>query len=341
MLHRSAAVAALLMISSPLPGAVMLVDGFSASDFLRSYAGFTKQDLARVAAGTAVVRALHAESDEVAVAGGVFMAISRDKYIERFRNIAAFKRNPAVLAIGRFGAVPATDDMRQLSLDDDDLSALRRCKPSDCGMRMDAGGMKQIAAAGLEGAGAEERGSAAIREYLAKYAANYIKHGDAAMMKYEDRSRPRSIADDLRTIVQRSPYFSHELAAMQSDVSAFAGTDKSVHEHFLYWSVEKIAGTPVISLTHAIIGKPASTLTAIATRQIYGSHFFYASLGLTLVADTPGPNGPGVTVIYINRSRVDAFGGLLGPVKRTTVRSRARSNAERLLSGLKTRLEKS
>ena len=49
--------------------------------------------------------------------------------------------------------------------------------------------------------------------------------------------------------------------------------------------------------------------------------------------------GPASRVIYVNRSRVDAFSGLLGPVKRAAVRSRGRSTTERLLSGLRLRLE--
>ena len=334
--------AAILALACSLSSARLLRtdNGFNATEFLRAYAGFSKQDIERAASGASVARSLPAEGDEVAAAATVFMSIPRATYVERFRDIASFKRNPAVLAIGRFSVPPVPADMQGLMLNDDDLSALRRCRPSDCGMRLDAAGMTRVSAAGLQGPGAEERGSVALRAHLASYAAEYLKQGDAMLMKYQDRSRPRSIRDDLAPIIQRSPYFQRELSSMRGDVASFKGIDASANEHLVYWSVEKIASTPVISLTHAIIGKPSSNLTAIATRQIYGSHFFHASLGLTLLADTSGPNGPGVTVIYMNRSRVDAFGGLLGPVKRTAVRSRARGTTEKLLRDLKTKLER-
>lgn len=313
---------------------------FEPHAFLRSHAGFTSQDLARVAAGTAVGRSLPADPDEVAVAAAVFMSIPRQVFVERFRDIASFKRNPAVLSIGRFGSPPSASDMRGLTLDSDDVEALRRCRPGDCGVRLDQAAMSRIQSAGLEGAGSEERAANAVREYLAGYAADYLRRGDGALMEYTDRRRPRRIAAELATIIQRSPYFTRELSPMRSDVSGFAGVAGSAHDHFLYWSVEKIASTPTTSLTHAIIAAPAAGLSAMATRQIYASHFFYASLGLTLVADTTGPTGPGITVVYLNRSRVDAFAGLLGSVKRAAVRSRARSGAERLLRDLRTRLEK-
>jgi hypothetical protein len=306
--------------------------------FLRKYAGFSAHDLSRAAAGTAVARSLAADGDEVAIAAAVFMEIPRQQYLERFRDIAVFKRNQAVLAIGRFSSPPATSDMRELTLDDDDVKALRRCRPGDCDVRIDAAGMGRVQAT-LNGSGAEQAATEALREHLAAYAADYVARGDTAVMEYHDHSRPRRIATDLGPIIRRSPYFDRDLSAIRGDVAAFPGIAKSPNEHMLYWSVEKIASTPVISLTHCIIATPAPGLTAIATRQVYASHFFHASLGLTLVADAPDPGKPGVTVIYINRSRVDAFSGILGPVKRVAVRARGRSTAERMLSGLRVRLE--
>ena len=306
--------------------------------FLRNYGGFSANDLARAAGGTAVARSLVADPDEVAIAGAVFMAVSRPFFVERFRDIAAFKRAPAVLSIGRFSSPPSAADMRAFMLDDGDVSTLRRCKPGDCDMRLDGAGMARVQAA-LKGSGGVGGATEALREHLAAYAADYMARGDAAVMEYHDDSRPRRISTDLGPILRRSPYLDHELSAIRGDIAAFAGISKSTNDHMLYWSVEKIASTAVISLTHVIMSAPEPGLTAIATRQIYASHFFHASLGLTLVADATGTGGPGVTVIYVNRSRVDAFSGLLGPVKRAAVRSRGRTTTERLLSGLRSRLE--
>jgi hypothetical protein len=306
--------------------------------FLRNYGGFSAQDLARAEAGTAVARSLPADHDEVAVAGAVFMGVSRELFMERFRDIAVFKRNPAVLAIGRFSSPPSASDMRTFTLDDDDLSALRRCRPGDCEMRLDAAGMARVQAT-LKAGEDPQAATQALREHLASYAADYLTRGDVAAMEYHDRALPRRITTDLGPIIRRSPYLGHELSAIRGDVTSFPGVAKSTNDHMLYWSVEKIATTPVVSLTHVIMSTPEPGLTAIASRQIYASHFFHASLGLTLVSDATGGNGPGVTVIYVNRSRVDAFSGLLGPVKRGTVRSRGRSTTERLLSGLRARLE--
>jgi hypothetical protein len=338
-LPRTAAAAALgCVLLAPVPSAS---EGtFDASAFLRHYGGFSNHDLSRAAAGTAVARSLSADSDEVAIAAAIFMAVPRQVYVERFRDIAEFKRNPSVLSIGRFASSPSAADMRELTLDDDDLESLRRCKPGDCDVRLDTAGIARLQSVIGRNGNADGAAAAALREHLAAYAADYVARGDAALMEYHDHERPRRIATDFGHIINRSPYFDRELLPMRQDVVDFGGVTRSANGHMIYWSSEKIAGTPVISLTHAVIAEPKPGLTAIATRQIYASHFFHASLGLTLVADAKGPQNAGVTVVYLNRSRVDVFSGILGPVKRATVRSRARGMAERLMNGLRVRLEK-
>jgi hypothetical protein len=313
---------------------------FDAGAFLRTYAGFSSQDVARAAAGTGVARSLQADADEVAISGAIFIAVSRQHFLERFRDIVAFKRNPLVIAIGRFSSQPSAADMRELKLDEDDVSGLKDCRPGDCDLRLDGAGIARLHDVSIRDGGSDEHVSAALREHLAAYVADYLNRGDAALMQYHDDAHPRRLVHDLSLILKRSPYFDRELAAMRQDAVHFGGLAKSTNENMLYWSSEKIAGIPVITLTHAVIVTPATGVTGIATRQLYASHFFHASLGLTVVVDANGPHGPGVMIVYLNRSRTDAFSGILGPVKRAAVRSRARGTAERLLNGLKARLEK-
>ena len=252
--------------------------------FLKNYGGFSAQDVARAAAGTAVARSIQADADEVAIAGAVSMGVSRQLFMERFRDIAAFKRAPAVLAIGRFSSPPSANDMRTLTLDDDRLSSLRRCRPGDCDVRIDAGGMARVQAS-LNGGGDTKAATEALREHLAAYAADYLARGDVALMEYHDEKlpggsrpiSPRSFGSR-RTSTTSCPRFA--VILRRSPVSRRAPTTTC-----LYWSVEKIASTAVLSLTHVIMSAPEPGLTAIASKQIYASHFFHASLGLTLVSD--------------------------------------------------------
>jgi hypothetical protein len=107
----------------------------------------------------------------------------------------------------------------------------------------------------------------------------------------------------------------------------------------VYWSKEKVGPRPVVSLTHVIIRPPGDGVATIATKQLYASHYTTGSLGLTILADRTADKGPRTLVVYLNRTRVDVFDGVLSAVKRPIVRSRARSGAVRMMTGLRTRLE--
>jgi hypothetical protein len=109
-------------------------------------------------------------------------------------------------------------------------------------------------------------------------------------------------------------------------------------ESFLYWSKETLGtGKPIVSVTHTAIlrgtagGTPA---TAVAARQVFATHYLTASLSVTLVGDSP----PGY-LIYVRRSRTDAFEGLFGPLVRRMVERRIRSDAPAVLDALRQKLE--
>ena len=63
-------------------------------------------------------------------------------------------------------------------------------------------------------------------------------------------------------------------------------------------------------------------MALILSRQLYASHYFEGSIGLTIVFQDPLAAGQGVWIVYVNRSRVDAFGGWFGGAKRAMVNAR-------------------
>jgi hypothetical protein len=84
----------------------------------------------------------------------------------------------------------------------------------------------------------------------------------------------------------------------------------------------------IISVTHLAITRIADGprgAYAAASRQLYGSHYFDSSLGITILLDADRGGNPGMFMAYCNRSRVDALGGFFGGLKRAIVRSRTRS----------------
>ena len=84
----------------------------------------------------------------------------------------------------------------------------------------------------------------------------------------------------------------------------------------------------------------SATDYAVASKHIYGTHYFDASLGLTLLLRDRSGSSAATYVAYVNRSRVDAFGGVFGGVTRKFVTSRARSTVSDNLARLQLMLER-
>jgi hypothetical protein len=158
-------------------------------------------------------------------------------------------------------------------------------------------------------------------------------------MTYNDHGRPQTLVDQLDRIVQASSFLAREWPDLHNAVATFSGRLPDGLEDFTYWSKEKVGPRASITLTHVILRPPTDGTAVVASKQIYASHYASASLGLTVLADQSTAAGPRTLLIYVNRTRVDMFGGLLGGLKRPLVRSRARAGAERMMMTLRTKLE--
>ena len=74
------------------------------------------------------------------------------------------------------------------------------------------------------------------------------------------------------------------------------------------------------------------------SKQVFASHYFESSLGMALFIPVPGADYGYVT--YLNRSRVDTLRGFLAPLARLVAARRAREGLDRMLTGVKGKLEK-
>jgi hypothetical protein len=326
-----------LLVSASAPGPAE--PPLDSAQFLRTYARFSNDDLARVSRGEPAARVLDGDAAEVAICAAIDMAVPPAYYLARFRDIEAFKTGETVLQARRFGSPPSRSDMAALKVADGDLDDLRECRAGACGVKLDVAGIDRMRLFQGSGGDGAVRLANAYREHLAAYAARYMGHGDAALLEYGDNGNTDRIGAELRLIVEHSPFLARELPTLASGITPFTGTLPAGLEGFLYWSSEQVGPRVVVTMTHAIVSAPPHGPIAIATKQIYASHYFTASLGLTVLADVSTPSGPRTRMIYVNRSRLDAFGGVLGGVKRAIARSRARKGADHTLRALKARLE--
>ena len=92
-------------------------------------------DYARLNAGEALVELLPAESKEVAVRAVTRFDADPGHLIHWTRRVDELQKGRYLDAIGRFSDPPQLSDLEALSLDDDDLTDLRRCRLGKCGVK--------------------------------------------------------------------------------------------------------------------------------------------------------------------------------------------------------------
>lgn len=335
------------LIAAP-EGAVRAQQRDAARQFLITALGVSPADLARIDSGAVVAHALDVQDKrEVAARGIVHIRVPADFYLERVADIVSFKKHEAVQQIGVFSNPARVEDLRGLTLDKGDLNDLKSCKPGDCDMNLPADMMARFREeVAWSAPAAEAQANQLMREFLAQYVAEYQRRGDDAPMRYDDEDPAVDAAAEYAALSASGRRLLDEFPGLAAFARDYPNGRPAGVRDFIYWSKEKPGPSPTITATHFIMW-PVHTLQqgspvrhAILSRQIYGSRYFDASMGLTLLLPDPANPDGATFVVYLNRSRLDVFGGLFGGLIRRTVRGRVRSGMADSLARVKVALER-
>ncbi len=317
--------------------------GDAAHAFLRQI-GLSGNELGDIDRRGAVSRTLPAaDAREIATLGAVQIRVPAPFYIEQLRNIVEFKRSDAVRQIGTFSTPATVDDVAGLTLPRGEINKLQNCRVHDCNLQLSSDAIARFDA-GVEwdGPNATIQANQVMREILVDLVNEYRTKGAEALMEYSDDRQPVSVAGEFEAMVTESPALLGHFPEIFRHVRHFPASPPAQGvENLFYWSKEKVGPAEVVSVTHMSFARVDArpVVSVVASKQIYGSHYFDASLGLTLLLHDPAVEGAGIYLVYMNRSRVNALGGFFGGVKRSVVRSRTRSTMATYLVHARDRVE--
>jgi hypothetical protein len=320
----------------------------AARRFLAAHLDMSPADFRKLDQGLVVAHVLDAaDKREVATRAVVRMRVAADLYLERLSDIVAFKRHEAVQQIGVFTPESRSSDLGGLTLDRGDLRALRACRAGDCDLNLPASAIARFQREVSWGAPeADTQATAVMRDVLARFVAAYRREGSAAAMMYENDREPVDTAAEFRSLLASDGSLLDQFPGLAQHTLEYPRAAAPNVRELFYWSKEKPGPSPSITITHVIMW-PVQTVSpgspvrhAILSRQIYGSRYFDASMGLTLLLPDPSDPAAASYVVYRNRSRLDAFGGLFGGLIRRTVRGRVRSGMAESLARVKAAMER-
>ncbi|MEP7304866.1 MAG: hypothetical protein ABJA98_05060 [Acidobacteriota bacterium] len=321
------------------------VDGDSVETFLTATFGLRPAELRELAENRPISRTLEtADAREIATIGAIRIRVPAAFYIEQLRDVVSFKKSESVPQIGTFGTPARLEDIRDLTLEASDLEALGRCRTGSCGVQLSSAALQKFQQeAPWRSPDPAAAANRIMRAVLVDMVNAYRESGDAALMTYVDAKQPVSVADEFRAMIGSRPSMLERFPLLHQHLLQFPRTADSDVQDMIYWSKEQLGPRGVVSVTHLAIARlsdSAPAMFAVASRQIYGSHYFDASLGLTVLLRDNASHAPASYLLYVNRSRLDALGGIFGGLKGAMVRSRTRSAMSNSLIEARDRVEK-
>ena len=333
-------------VSVVLPAALLAAaslsgEGPASTDpfaFLQPRIVVSPTDRRQLDKGTAIVRVLPGQDRVVGLFAAVATQADGDRLVEWMRQIEALKKSDFVLQIGHFSQPPRLHDLAGLSLDDDDLADIRRCRPADCTLKLGRAEMEELRRAAEEGGDSNAGIQVAYRRLVLQRVEAFLRGGHDALPAYESSDPPMLLGPRFSNLIKQS-------VLTQSQPRLVEYLERYPHvalpdlESFIYWSKERVGPRPIISATEVNIlrgtdeGKPDALVVG---RELFSTHYVNASLSLTAIVRGTGSRH---YLVYVNRTEIDVLGRFMGGVIRPFIERRLKAGAFELMQRVRVRVE--
>jgi hypothetical protein len=306
--------------------------------------GFPPDEIAALNAGKVISRADVSRDDrEAAAVAIVRIASPKERVIDYFRQLVTYVDGEVTLQFGTFSRPPRSADLTSLTLDSDDIDALRSCKPGDCDMRLGGASIADVrSAVDWKAPAAADRANEWARARMLAYLSGYLERGDAALITYDDQSKPVKQADEWRGIVRNSRILNVYAPPLTRHLTEFPRASVTGMTDEYYWDRQHYASLkPILGLTHMVTWRDPKRpdRVVVAQKQLYSSHYFFGSLAVTIFLQDPQATPPVTYVVYANRSRGDLMSGGFGGLKQRVAEGIVKRSAEDTLGRMKQALE--
>jgi len=311
---------------------------------LRTQLQLSDSDLSALRQGRAIVKTLPAQMNrEMITAGAVRIhGASMPRFIEEFKALEGFRTSQFVKQLQKFSDPPRLSDLDSLTVEPEDIDALRGCRVDSCDVQLAAADIERFAREiDWRAPDAARRAAALYKSVLFGYLTSYRGGGRDRLVHYRDREDGVQLSAEIAALQDASPSVLDLAPAFHTYLRQYPAADARGTESFFYWSKEAFGFKPVVGLNHvALHTDEASGRVLIVTTQIYASHYIQGTVAINLLMpDQAAGQEPGFYWLYLNRSRVGRLGGLLGAISRPIVQRRARSGLTKSLTQTKQRFE--
>jgi len=307
--------------------------------YIAKYVQLTAAQRSQMLAGAPVVKLLPSDpAREVSVFGAVWIKGSPRDYVTLVRDIEQFERGGPFRVTRRISSPPQLSDFAALKLPKEDLESLRSCRVGDCEIKLAESALLRV----RKSVDWSKPDAAASAESLAKqlmleFVTGYVKGGNDELAVYRDAARPTFVATEFKTMIDRMPELGEHLPELRAYLLGYPKVTIPGATSFLYWQEAQFGLKPTIRINHLVIDDRPG-VTAIASKQLYASHYFWTALDIRVLVEDPS-RGPGFWFVNLTRSRSDGLDGFVGRLIRGKVQNEAQKGIEAALTATKARVE--
>lgn len=281
---------------------------------------------------------------EVFVFGAVYIDASPAAYLKAARNVGQLGKSPGYLGIGELPATATAADLAALSLDPDDLKALKNCKEGDCDVQLPTASIEAFReAVDWKQADPSNQANELARGMILDLLREYRRGGNAELGEYRDKQHPARVADQFEMMVSRSETLPEFLPELRQYLLKYPEATLPGADSFFYWEKVDFGMKPTIRVNHAVIyhaGEGTGDISVVAIKQLYASHYFHTALDVSVcMTDTTRPERRGFYLMTLKSSEQDGLTGLKGSLLRKIVVDKTRASLETGLMAIKKALE--
>jgi hypothetical protein len=194
-MHRSAIAAAALMI---LIAAVVLP--VSAQDpklmkFFRDDVALTPDQIAAIRSGQPVAKNLPSRTPaEVFLFGAIYIHATPESYLKFAQDFDRLRKLPDYLSLGVFSNPPQASDLKNFSFDNDDIKALKNCRPGDCLIQMPASSIEALRSS-IDWSAPDlgDQVNRQLQKTALQHLLDYQQQGNPVLGVYNDKRDPTEV----------------------------------------------------------------------------------------------------------------------------------------------------
>jgi len=314
-------------------------------DFFANNIGLSEDQIAAIKSGKAVVKGMPPRSPaEVLLFGAVYVHAAPEKYLQFANDFDRLRQLPNYLALGVFSNPPQLSDLTGFSFDDDDIKALKDCKPGNCLIQMPASSMDQAQnAVDWSSADPSQQVNPLLRKAALELVRRYQRDGNQALGVFHDKRNPTDVPQQFACMLSYAKALPEQLPEFHRYLLKYPDQRPANTDDAFYWAKVKFGLKPTLRIVHLITmrGKPGDPVVyAMAEKQLYSSHYFETALDLSFcVRAGEKADEPGFYLIKEMGSEQAGLTGLKGSIVRKAAVSGSLSNLQKALTAIRNNLE--